>query len=105
MRALIASTLFVLFPLLAQAQAGTTVTDPNAAPQGLPGQTTGDTQKNAETFFRAAQARCRGVTPARRHQECVAQAMRELDHQPRVRTPSVQVRPASAPEAASAASH
>jgi hypothetical protein len=104
MRALIAFIVSLLLPLLALAQAGTSVTDPNAAPQGIPGQTTGDTQKNAEMFFSAAQARCRGVTPASQHQACVAQAMRDLDHQPRARHPSVVVRPAPA-DAASAASH
>jgi hypothetical protein len=92
----------MLLPALAEAQVGTSITDPNAAPQGRIEQPVGDTQTNAESAYRTAQARCRGVSPARQHQSCVADAMRELDRQPRARQPSVEVRPLPAASAASA---
>jgi hypothetical protein len=93
----------LLAPLAAPAQ-GTLTTDPNAAPQGRVSQPVADTQANAEKAFREAQARCRGIEPAAKHQECVKQALDELGSQTRTRRPGVVVRPASAPAAASAAS-
>ena len=87
----------LVVPALAFAQPGTSITDPNAAPQGRIEQPTGDTQANAEAAYRTAQARCRGVTPVRQHEDCVIQALREIDRRPRARRPSVEVRTASAP--------
>ncbi len=105
MRALPASLLCLLLPVLALAQPGTSVTDPNAAPQGRVNQPTGDTQANAQAVYREARARCRTVTPPREREACVAQAVRELSGEPRTRRPTVTVRPASAASApASAAS-
>lgn len=96
-------SLSLLAPLLAGAQ-GSITPDPNAMPQGRTGQTrAADPQLNAEAAYREAQARCRGVTPARQKQDCVRQAMAQYDHAPRRRTPSVTVRPASAASAASGA--
>jgi len=96
--------LCLLAPGLAPAQPGTSANDPNAAPQGRVNQPVGDTQANARAAYREAQARCRKVTPARQRQECVAEALRQAQGQPRTRTPSVEVRPASAAAPASAAS-
>ena len=88
-----------LTPGLALAQPGTSITDPQAAPQGRVDQPAADTQANARAAFREAQARCRKVTPARQRQDCVAEAMRKAQGLPRTRTPSVEVRPGSAPAA------
>lgn len=90
----------LLLPLLAAAQTGTSITDPNAAPQGQVNQATGDTQANAQAAYRDAQSKCRKVKPAQKRQDCVRQAMREAQGLPRERVPGVEVRPASAsPEA------
>ena len=94
--------LALLAALSAQAQ-GTLTTDPNAAPQGRVGQPVADTQANAEKAFREAQARCRGITPAPQHDECVRQALDELGGQPRARRPGVVVRPVEAASAAASA--
>jgi hypothetical protein len=101
MRCLASALISVLLPLAAQAQSGTSVYDPNVAPQGMVNQPGPDTQANAEAAYRNARAACRNVKPANQRRDCVAQAMQKAEGAARTRNPSVEVRPASSASAAS----